>query len=374
MMSRTINFSVARRNIFILITIIASSAVPGRADETFDRILANVKQSEQLYENIEVEMQSENLLADQASAVKIEASVNAKKPASEDEDGATPDESAPQGANTIVPYRSISKHINYVRQDGLFRIETTGQGASSEGDVSQDAIRAFDGTMTRLFEQKAIGNLIHGEIEDDGFVRPHMLLLRMMRFIVPLSTYMSGHEAMAQYPSSGWDQSMTLENTYQGEDEFQGLRCHKIWLTTAPVKGQPHDRWELWLAEVRNYITVSLREYTFRFSKDVPVSEGVVSEFVEVKPGVWFPEAARIDAYAQPFLQHEGIQRLCWSEANAIEKVSLDPHYDSAFYRNVEFPDGVAIYEIQNGQITRSYVQGQTDAAELKPRARRKWI
>ena len=38
----------------------------------------------------------------------------------------------------------------------------------------------------------------------------------------------------------------------------------------------------------------------------------------------------------------------------------MDPHYDRAYFQDVKFPEGIPIYEVENGKIKRSYVLGAT--------------
>jgi hypothetical protein len=51
-----------------------------------------------------------------------------------------------------------------------------------------------------------------------------------------------------------------------------------------------------------------------------------------------------------------------WRQEYAVEQVALNPKYDVAFFRDVPFPGGTAVYEIENGKILRSYRQGAPDA------------
>jgi hypothetical protein len=41
-----------------------------------------------------------------------------------------------------------------------------------------------------------------------------------------------------------------------------------------------------------------------------------------------------------------------------VDKVSLDPHYDIGFFRDIKFPDGAAVYEIDRGKQVDAYIQG----------------
>jgi hypothetical protein len=324
-----------------------------KADEYLDTIITNVRENEALYTNIDVDLQSEYVAANGDKLPMITRGPTAAT--ASDSDGSPA--KAPD-VGDIAPAASRSKRIKYVNQKGFFRLDVTGQSSGPAGDVSQDRIRAFDGDTTRLFDQQAVGNIIRGRQEDENFVRPHMLLLRMMNYLVPLSVYLSGDQEMSRYPDAGWNSSLRLRNTYQGEAEFQGLRCHKVWISTLLPSGDVHDRWELWLAEDRNYLPCRLFGYTMRCSKTIPISEGTIADFKEVKPGIWFPLAAEVVAYNPFALQKEGKQELQWRENYAVEEVSLNPDYPASYFRSVKFPDGTPVYEVVNGEIARSYTQG----------------
>jgi hypothetical protein len=122
--------------------------------------------------------------------------------------------------------------------------------------------------------------------------------------------------------------------------------------------GEPHDGEEYWLAKDRNYLPVRLLAYTYRFSKDMPVGEGVVHKFREIKPGVWFPSDVEVTAYNKFKIQQEGRRELQWRERYTIKRVNLDPKYDREFFAKVAFPAGTAVYEVEKGQIVRSWRQG----------------
>jgi hypothetical protein len=263
-------------------------------------------------------------------------------------------------------FREITREdarIRDVRQKELFRFEREGQHSYPDGGrQSIDRVRAFDGKTTRLYDQNTIGNLIIGRSEDN-FLRPHMILLDQIVPMVPLSTYLKGHVAIAAHPNSNWNADLITRTEYRGEGEWAGLKCQKVSLTTV-VKGTGHenDSWEFWLAEDRNYLPVRLLGYTFRFSKDVPVGVGALEDLREIEPGIWFPNAAHFTAYDQDLLAREQKQKERWRREYAIQEVSLKPNYDTAFFQNVPFPDGTAVYEIENGKIARSYYQGAPDA------------
>jgi len=238
------------------------------------------------------------------------------------------------------------------------------------------SVRMFDGETTRGYEGRSqVGNVIAGRADSSDFVRPHMLLLPYYMLMVPLSTYLAGHEAMIVHPNGAWDRRLVMANTYQGECVFQGLRCHKVWCTTLTKKSnKEHDRWELWLAEDRNYIPVRCLAYTFKVSREKPVGEATVDEWQEPSPGIWYPKRIRSIAYEKELIKTAGKQQLRWRRDFVVEQVTLNPNYGVSFFRNLAFPDGTAVYEVRNDKITRGYRVGAPAGPSPSGVASRWWL
>ena len=319
-------------------------AAPALAEQksaiSIDNIIDNVRRNEDLYKNIDVTMNDHYDIGDR----KPEA-FNAE----------------------FMPIVKKDRTFHFVCQDEKFRLEREGTQVSADGttnNIVQSRIRAFDGEMTRLLDQRAVGNIITGPSNDPYFVKPHMFLIRHNRWMASLSTWLKGHDALAADPSGqkDLDSKVRLRTTYQGVADFQGLRCHKIWLTLFfKSNGEQGTRRELWLAEDRNYIPARVISWSPRESEDIPNAEGAVSEWREIKPGVWFPMAATYTRYNPSLLRQKGKQELQWRTEYTVKKVSLDPKYDISFFQDVDFPDGTAVYEIENGKITQSYRIGAPD-------------
>ena len=302
-------------------------------DEKLKLIIDNVKQNEKLYENIDVDLITTYTTGDRKPAVM--------------NDGKT---------SEII---DSSIKTRYVHQGKLFRIDTTGSDKAGDAVVrNRDRIRAYDGKQTKLLHQKTVGNIIFNETTDDQFVRPHMMLIRNMRMTVPLSTYLSGHEAMKSHPDGRWNNSLKLSVTYKAEHVYKSHHCHEIWVTTLLDSGEPHDRWELWLAEEKNYIPIRMISYTFLISKSEPVSEGEVTELAEIKPGVWFPISSTVEAVDQMLLGQKGERRFGWRFDFTVPRVALHPNYPLEYFKDVEFPNGTAVYEIENSKVKRGYRVG----------------
>jgi hypothetical protein len=150
-----------------------------------------------------------------------------------------------------------------------------------------------------------------------------------------------------------------MEATYQGEVECEGRKCHKVWITSRTKDGSNWDgRTELWLAEDRNYIPVRKFGYAYRESPTIPVSEAKVEKWLEIESGVWFPQRASEVRYDGQIVQKSGRREVSWQHTYDVTNISLDPQYELSFFRDLEFPDGAAIYHVENGKIVKSYVAG----------------
>src|SRR5262249_17752016 len=85
--------------------------------------------------------------------------------------------------------------VRFISQQGKFHIESQTSSDSKRDNWKRSTTRLFDGTMTRVLEvsaQDQPGTFmeISGRKDDPRVVRAHMLLLRMMNYGFPLSTYL----------------------------------------------------------------------------------------------------------------------------------------------------------------------------------------
>ncbi|MEX2119465.1 MAG: hypothetical protein WD847_07710 [Pirellulales bacterium] len=194
----------------ILIASLLTSASRAAADDALKEIIEKVRRNELIYEDIEVVLLQEYVQHDPS----VDRTPRPLKP------------------GEALIHLSSSKRTRYISQGTLFRVETDGATTTVAGDLSRDKIVSFDGVKTRIL-RGTVGSIREGRTEDSGFVRPHMMLLR--GFSAPLSTYLSGHEAMRRRPSQRWDDSHTLQNSYQGTADFKGHPCHKVSLSSTQI-------------------------------------------------------------------------------------------------------------------------------------------
>ncbi len=231
--------------------------------------------------------------------------------------------------------------IRFISQDNMFRVETqTGLSTGDRVELSS-RFRLFDGVTTKMFEGAGDGtpvlsDVVQGRSDDPRIVRPHMLLLRTMHYVFPLSVYLRGRSAIAAYPDNRYSNAFKITAECKGVEDVRGLPCEKIWITESEKEtDEVYVRWVLWLAQSKNFIPAKLESYMFRWSKDVPCAEGEVAEWREIRKGIWFPILAEITRYDDPALQ-SGEKKLKWREDYTIKAVSLEPKFDVAFFRELE--------------------------------------
>ncbi|HUY34420.1 MAG TPA: hypothetical protein VMV69_16860 [Pirellulales bacterium] len=341
------------RAIIILTFATLLSSRAARAEVTFEDILENVKRNEALYENHDVKLTLEYEMGN-VEAAKIMQT--------------------PGGPVVSEEIKAMSSSMHYVSQNGLFRLDRKGTNTTSSAELSADCTRAFDGTTTRLYAQGAIGNIIPGREQDHDFMYPHMLLERKGAH-VPLSTFLSGMNAFEAHPLGERHEGQRFEYTYMGEDEVDGLRCHMVWSTIIQEPDLPLARAEFWLAEDRNYMPVRTRGFYYNYAKDIPCEEGVASDFREIGPGIWFPFRAEVTLYDGMTLMMQRKLEVRGRYRFAVEEASLHPSYEQAYFKDVVFPDGTAVYEVENSQIKKIYRIGAPDAhAGGEGKSKRWWL
>jgi hypothetical protein len=96
-----------------------------------------------------------------------------------------------------------------------------------------------------------------------------------------------------------------------------------------------------------------MRGYTLRWSKDVPISDGVAEDLREIKPGVWFPFSIRVTAYNQYALKSLEKREVQWRERYDVQKVSLSPKYERDFFSSLFIPEGTEVEEVKDGKTVR---------------------
>jgi len=330
---RNRNPPARRRLVSSAVTVAAALlfVAPVVGDVTLEDIIDNVRRNEALYDDLDVVVITD-----------FEAD---------------PKTVPPPSATIKVAFTShLSTHS--VSQGNLFRIDRTGENQTNGGAVSRDQTVAYGGETTKRYWQ-SMANLVRGRAEDSELARPHTFLLHgLPNHGVPLSVFLSGHDAVRSHPVGRLGEGLTMRVSLGGEVVHDGLICHKVYVDVLKPGVGVHNRREFHLALERNYLPVRVLSYTSHISRDVPVGEGAVTDFRELSPGIWFPSLGEHTSYDQQLLQRERRRQWTWRYHYAVETVSLDPKYPADFFRRVDFAPGTAVYEVEGGKTVRSYRLG----------------
>lgn len=329
------------------------------SDEQLQAIIENLRENEKLYENVEIRWRE----------------IYRKKYYPEIEKADVPKSSDIEG--------------RWVRQNEMFYLNFEGQLTGPPADPKQTGVhnqKGYDGELTRFLQLRHnyIGNIIKGPAHDYRGFDPHTIPLRWARTAVPLSTFLGGRDAILAHPRGVQGdvvQNLFPTSSYAGEENLNGLRCHKITLDHVRNKGTSKERTsarrDFWLAIDRNYLPVKVESYNYFYSKEIPIEEAVLENLQEIQPGIWFPFLSSITVMDGITLREEKKTVVSWKRDYIVTEASLNPEYDVNFFRKVEFPNGTPIYEIEDGKIVRSYVKGGiplADQATENTHSRFYWI
>ncbi|HUY36866.1 MAG TPA: hypothetical protein VMV69_29370 [Pirellulales bacterium] len=311
-------------------------AAPVVGDVTLEDIIENVRRNEALYDDLDV-------------VVITDFEADPK--------------TLPPPTDTWSSSLTSHSSTHSVHQAGLFRIDRSGENQTNVGAVPMDRTVAYDGETTKLYSERTIANLSQGRCDDAELVRPHTILSRkLLNQGVPLSVFLSGHDAIRSHPLGKLNEALTMRVALGGEVTHEGLLCRTVVVDVLKSSGEVHNRREFHLAIERNYLPLRVLAFTYHVSRDVPVGEGIVTNLLELIPGIWFPSHAEYTGYDQDLLKQEGRRQWTWRNHYTVETVSLDPKYPLDFFREVDFAPGTAVYEVEGGKITRSYRLGAPGA------------
>jgi hypothetical protein len=313
--------------------IAASSCTRATAQQqTSDRmkeIIENVRANEGLYKNLDVSFSTSYRLQD------------AKDP-------------IVKGNATI----SRKQSYKWVLQDSFMYYKSLESGGTvSQGDFEDSEEIAYDGEYTRLVKNKTLVNKIRGRPNNQMTFRPHTWLLDRGT-TAPLSVFLTGGKTLQAHPQAGRYKDDDVRTTFLGEDDVNGLPCLKLRCEGRAGGGELYWMRDIWLAPTRNYLPVRKLGFSLPYSKDLPLEDATVETFREITPGVWFPLNETVTVYNERVIKEENKLKVSNVMDVVVDKVSLDPHYDIVFFRDVKFPDGAVVYEIDGGKQVDAYIQG----------------
>jgi hypothetical protein len=325
--------------VFGAVAVAAAPNAASSAGATLEELIENVRGNEALYADLDVSLKSSYAVV------------------------GPPDQFIAPSAAVV----SLDSKIKYVRQGKFFRMDRSGKNVDTEMERSMGRVRAYDGEKTRVHDENTVANIIDRPVDDSEVVRPHMFLLRYGGDgVIPLSLYLSGSDAVKKgCPDRNWGPDQELVAAYKGEKVVDGLACHTVAVTRQKTGGgAEHSRTEFDLAEERNYIPLRMRHFNYMYSHNLAWVEAQMLEMREIEKGTWFPWRAEVRGYDPIKVSKKNEQKLKTKQEYQVLSLSLHPDYDIGYFRDIVFPPGTAVYEIEEGKIKRSYRQGAPGSNE----------
>jgi hypothetical protein len=310
---------------------LAPTLVAAADDGTMARVVDNVRVNEELYKNIEIISDHNYKYIESRWSKPTFLKSN-------------------EGVFRCV----LQNDMIYCKDDAM---QARLDGKSRRGSVASgyDGVRTrladYGGNWANINDQKLVYPIIHR-------VNPFTILLRRQRLTFPLHVWIGGEAEISKQKSYLSRYHYRVESS--GKDVVDGLPCLKVRIEWRGEQTPPgkEARGELWLAPDRNYIPVKWELYDLAISSDHPMDSSHSEDFRELAPGVWYPFRSTILQYDQYAYAEDRKLVLVSSEEYTAEKVELDPHYDLGLFRDIPIPNGMVVYEIHDGQVTKGYVQG----------------
>lgn len=232
------------------------------------------------------------------------------------------------------------------------------------------SLSAFDGQRSRSVEYGNCVNIRQGRYEPWQIMPPHNWAMHQFQINFPLSVFLRGVKAIDNHPKprhftqhggSLYDFAK-LEFDAEAEETIGGLQCVSLrcrrWYQ--PL-GEPTVQY-IWLAKQRNYLCV--RSQTVSRDGATIGDEGRVTEWRELKPGMWLPARVSIEVYAPPGRQGDRPATVQRAEELEVERADPIPNYPRSHFRDVEMPGDLPIYRID----ADGYLEDSPLKTSLEPR------
>jgi hypothetical protein len=316
---------------------------------TLEQLIELVRQNELLYSDIDVTIRDEY------------------------ETGSMPD--APvTGTAHVGRLKVIQKEVcrhRYVVQGDWYHRERAGIlefGREDKQEVIQ--FEQYDGDSTRSRSGR-LARLVHGRAECGEPIRAHALFQRMVGIVEPLSIFLRGDTWQGTPPPP--DAQTLWFSEYKGELDYNGEPCYQVELTRRVRSAKAADasvlaRCLIWLSKRRNLIPVAYVGYEHDAPDLAPHGEAVVKSWLEVQPGLWFPQKLEFRALDRDVLRTSGRKVLAWRRIYTVESVSLNPEHPRSFFQSVTFPQGTLVYEYNGSTRIRGYRVGTPEDPNLATR------
>lgn len=273
------------------------------------------------------------------------------------------------GKGRLVP--AVEARWHTVLQGDLlwFRAEDLAKLANGE-KRPRGTLSVFDGQISQNIEYGNCVNIRQGRYEPWQITPPHAWAMHHFRANFPLSIFLRGTGAIDNHPKprhfphrggSLYDFAR-LEVISEPDENVDGLECAKVrcrrWYSDS---GQPVVEL-LWLAKERNYLCV--RSQTLLNDRGFIGDEGRVTEWRELKPGLWLPTRMSLKIYASPGRLGDAPAAVQSDEELIVDEATPDPNYPLSRFRDVELPGNLSVYQIE----ADGYLENSPRRTNTEPR------
>jgi RNA polymerase sigma factor (sigma-70 family) len=266
----------------------------------------------------------------------------------------------PGPGSTIIPTLTSTSRFRSVTQGERFYLDEVKEETGTNGKTTtRRYTTGYDGKLTRVLDDN-VANLHHGRANEYHLFRPHVMILARAWVSFPFSLWLEGGETLSKHRLAGHYRGINHKTFVEGEEKVNGLDCVKLrcegW--GASEKSPTTIRY-LWLAPERNYMPVKTVAYAPIYSETIPLETGTASSFREIKPGVWLSFKCSLTINDEIEAREHKWAVLSNSEEWTVQRADANPKLDAAFFRDVPFPKGAVVYEVKDGKIISSHVEGE---------------
>jgi len=248
---------------------------------------------------------------------------------------------------TGIPAYSTDYTVRVVQQNEYFRVDRHGTiGQANGNSITYDFLSGFNGKTTRTLSNNDTGNIVDGRSENEHSINPHDLLLFAMGTStrIPLSVYLAEDDSIFSYPDSPYHRSSdTVSAENYGEEEIDGLACHKVGFSILDRSTGilMHAR-KFWLAKDRTLLPVKCESIDVRDSTWRPCCEASVESMNEISPGLWFPVKLQCSRFKKEGLETGRID-IQWNTEITVSDISLNTSHPVGFFEDIPFPEGTHV-------------------------------
>ena len=230
-------------------------------------------------------------------------------------------------------------------------------GLSSGDRITRRRQTVFDGTKTISVNADSSATVSLRSAEPHQLLPPHCWGIFHFKIGAPLSTYLSGtdalrsHPKVAHYPVElGTNHELSkVEAEVVGEERIELLDCTIVRVQCWHTSGSELVIQYLWLARNRNFHVARSRTANVRNGVEYPHLESVVKKWRKGAADVWYPKLVEVRNISPEAIAKKASDKIL--ERLTIENVELNPKPTEAEFRLPEIPESLPRFAINEKGI-----------------------